>query len=92
MSTAQVSALIFKQLHLNDTFTDSMSYLDNETEIPESHKEIVFALQVVRTAVNIKEQLTDESIAKAIDLLNENSYSVDTFKRVAHRLQRRYMD
>ena len=92
MSTAEVSALIFKQLHLNDNFSESMRYLDNEKEIPEAIKETVFALQVVRTAVNIKEQLTEESIANAIELLAQNSYSTDTFKRVALRLQRRYME
>ena len=92
MTTAEVSALIFQQLHLNDNFSESMKYLDNEKEIPEVIEETVFALQVVRKAVNIKEQLTEDSINNALELLTENSYNTEIFKRVAQRLQRRYME
>jgi len=91
MSTAEVSALIFQQLNLNDNFSESMRYLNNEKEIPEAIKETVFALQVVRKAINIKEQLTENSIANALDFLTENSYNTKIFKRVAQRLQRRYL-
>ena len=92
MTTAEVSALMCKQLCLSDSFKESIQYLDNEQEIPEDIQEIVFALQVVRTAVNIKEQLTEDSIEKAIELLQKHAYNTDTFKRVAQRLKRRYID
>ena len=92
MTTAQVSALIFKQLNLNNTFHDAMSYLDNEIVAPDALKEAVFALQVVQTAINVKEQLTQESIAKATQLLENNSYNIDTFLRVTQRLKRKFID
>jgi len=92
MTTAQVSALIFKQLHLNDTFHDTMRYLDNETAVPETLKEAVFALQVVQTTINIKEQLTESSITKATQLLEKKSYNVNTFLRVTQRLRQKFID
>lgn len=92
MTTAQVSALIFMQLNLNDTFHDSMSYMDDEKIVPTELKEVVFALKVVQTTVNIKEQLTEESIAKATQLLENNSYNVNTFLRVTQRLKRKFIE
>jgi len=92
MSSAEINALIFKQLNLNENFSESMKYLDNEKEIPPSMKETVFALQVVRTVVNVKEQFTKKSIHKAIKLLEENSYNVDSFKRVVWRIKTKYID
>ena len=92
MSTAEINVLIFKQLHLNKTFYESMKYLDNERGIPTEMQEIVRALQVVRTAVNIREQLTQESIANAINLLQKNSQNVDSFQRALKRVKRKYLE
>ena len=55
MTTAQINALIFKHFHLNEIFSDSMKYLDAEHEIPEGMLEIVTALRIVRSAINIIE-------------------------------------
>ena len=62
MNTAQINALIFKHLHLNDIFWESMQYLDSENEAPNHIKDIVLALQIVKTAVNIQSQFSEESM------------------------------
>ncbi|MDF1877855.1 HDOD domain-containing protein [Sulfurimonas sp. SAG-AH-194-L11] len=92
MTTAQINALIFKQLHLNTTFWESMKYLDAQREVPQHMKEIVFALQVVRSAVNIQEQFTENSLKKALDMLKSHKLPTDTFTRITKRLQRKYLD
>ena len=92
MSSAQINALIFKHLNLNDTFTDSMKYLDFEHEIPENMKEIVEALRIVRTVVNIKEQFTDNSIDNALTLLKKSPYNLDGFNRAVKRVKIKYFD
>ncbi|MDF1878757.1 HDOD domain-containing protein [Sulfurimonas sp. SAG-AH-194-C20] len=92
MTTAQINALIFKHLHLNDTFWESMKYLDDEREVPKHMKEMVFALQVVRSAVNIQEQFSENSMKKALGLLTDNNFSTDSFVRISKRLQRKYLD
>ncbi|MDQ7066771.1 MAG: hypothetical protein Q9M40_01530 [Sulfurimonas sp.] len=92
MTTAQINALIFEHLHLNDTFWECMKYLDAEREVPSHMKEMVFALQVVRSAVNIQEQLSEDSIKKALNLLDTNNINTDSFIRAVKRLQKKYLD
>ncbi len=92
MTTAQINAIVFKHLHLNDDFSECMRYLDNEHEVPESIRTMVEALRIVRTAVNIKEQLTENSIAKAFELLKQGSYNLDIFKRAITRTKNKFLN
>jgi len=92
MSTAQINTLVFKHLHLNDTFWEPMQYLDAEREVPQDMKEIVLALQIVRTAINIQEQLSESSIDKAITLLKKHNLNTDSFLRATKRLELKYMN
>ncbi len=91
MTTAQINAIIFKHLHLNDTFWESMKYLDDEREVPQHMKEMVFALQVVRTTVNIQEQFSEDSMKKALTLLHTHKLNTDSFIRIAKRIQKKYL-
>ena len=93
MTSAQVNALVFKHLNLNDTFSEVMSYLDDEyTDIPKHIFDVVIALRIVRTAVNIKEQFTETSIENAIKLLEENKLDTKVFKRIVKRLRIKYLE
>ncbi|QSZ41043.1 HDOD domain-containing protein [Sulfurimonas aquatica] len=92
MTTAQINALIFEHLNLNDTFYECMKYLDNEVEIPSHMKEMVTALQVVRLAINMEEQLSEESINSALVLVKKHSLNIDSFKRAVKRIQHKYFD
>ena len=93
MTTARVNALIFEHIHLNDSFSESMNYLDSTyEEIPDGMKDIVFPLQVVRAAINIQEQLSESSIDKAIEMLQKHFYNEEAFKRVVKRIKIKYME
>ncbi|NPA59166.1 MAG: HDOD domain-containing protein [Epsilonproteobacteria bacterium] len=92
MTSAQINALIFKHLHLNDSFSESMKYLDNEHEIPDSMVDMVHALQIVRTAINVKEQLSEYSIEKALNLVDKYSLNASGFKRAIKRIKQKYID
>lgn len=91
MNTAQINALIFKHLNLNDLFWESMKYLDSEYEAPLHLKDIVLALQIVKTAVNIQSQFSEESMKKAVVLLEKNSFNTNSFIRVANRVKNKYL-
>ena len=91
MNTSQINALIFKHLNLNDIFWETMQYLDSEQDIPENFKDIVLALQIVKTAVNTQHQLSDASIENAVSLINANGMNVDSFKRAVKRVKNRYV-
>jgi len=95
MTTAQINAIIFEHLHLNEIFYDTMKYLDIEKEIPkniQNIKEMIIALRVVRTAVNVKDQFSDYSLENAVKILKNNSLNVETFNRVVKRITRKYFD
>jgi len=92
MTTAQINSLIFKHLNLNDNFSECMKYLDNEHEIPANMIDMVQALQIVRTAINIQDQLSEESVNNALELLKKHHYNADTFLRAVKRLQRKYLE
>ena len=92
MSTAQINTLIFKHLGLHDSFWECMQYMDNEKEIPTDLKDMVIALQIVRTAINIQSQLTEESVKNAIKLLEEHSYNITTFQRAIKRIKMRHLE
>jgi len=92
MTSAQINALIFEHLNLNDTFYESMKYLDNEHSAPSHIADIVTALRVVRSAIDVREQLTEASLAKAVTILEENSLNVDNFLRVVKRIKIKYLE
>lgn len=92
MNTAQINALIFKHLNLNDSFSESMKYLSSEQEIPINMQESVTILHIIQTAINVEEQLTDSSLEKAFELLEQNNYKTDSFERVAKRIKAKYYE
>ncbi len=91
MSSAQINALIFEHLNLNSNFSDCMKYLDSEKEIPSNMKDMIDSLMIVRTAINIQEQLTHDSIEKALALLKKHRYSTEGFIRAVRRIRNKYM-
>ncbi len=91
MTTAQINALIFEHLNLNDTFSQAMRYLDNERDVPKSIVDIVTALRVVRAAVNIREQLSEESVENATKILMQENFDAQPFQRAVKRLRVKHM-
>ena len=91
MTTAQINALIFKHLHLNDTFWECMTYLDAEREAPAHIQDMVLALQIVRATINIREQFNENAIKKSTLLLEQNKLPVETFLRAVKRIKQKYM-
>ncbi len=95
MTTAQINAIIFEHLNLNETFYETMKYLDIEKEIPKNMQtieDIIIALRVVRAAINIQDQLNDYSLKNAFKILEANSLDVEAFKRVVKRVKRKHFE
>jgi len=91
MTTAQINALIFRHLNLHESFYEAMQYLDKEKEVPSTLHDMVQALRIVRSAVNIQEQLSDNSLNNALALLEENHLNPNTFLRATKRLKNKYL-
>jgi len=92
MTTAQVNTLIFKHLNLNKSFWESMQYLDQERETPESMKTTILILQIIQTAVNVQDQLSEDSLSNTFTILEENGYNIDIFKRAVKRIKTKYYE
>ena len=92
MTTSQINALIFEHLNLNEQFCKMMRYLDSDKELSDEFKSHVFPLRVIRTAVNFLEQLSDESVGKAVAMLEENGFDTESFLRAVKRIRRKFLD
>ena len=79
MTNEEVTAKIFEQWNLETELINSILYSNNPEEAPDHIKEYARALKVVKTAVNIFNQLDDLSINDATLLINEYGFERDTF-------------
>jgi len=87
MTSAEVASLLFEHWCFDESFTITMKYLDNAAEAPYDVKPYINALNVVREAVNVHNQLTDESIELAASLVEELGLNRERFIKTAKRLQ-----
>lgn len=92
MNTAQVNALVFKHLNLNASFWQTMQYFDSNKKIPSELQESITILEIIRSAINTQEQLSENSLNKAFKLLEEKGYKVDVFQRAVKRVKAKYYE
>lgn len=87
----QVSSLLFEHWNLESVFVEILKNLDKKQKNA-SDKILYFAaiLDVIRTAVNVKECLTFASINEAAKKVKQIGLSEETFLHVANRLKRSY--
>jgi HD-like signal output (HDOD) protein len=90
MTTAQINAIIFKHLNLKDTFYESMKYLDGEVDAPQEMQEIVNALQIVRKAVNIEDQFSEDSIQNALEQISQSNIDEKHFLKITRRIKNKF--
>ena len=87
MTSTQVAAKLFEHWYFDASFILAMQYMDDVNNAPDDVKAYINALNVVRMAVNINDQLTDESIAEAANLVEELGLNKERFIKTAKRLQ-----
>ncbi|QKF61011.1 HDOD domain-containing protein [Campylobacter curvus] len=79
ITNEEVTAKIFEQWNLETELINSILYSNDPEEAPEHIKEYAKALKVIKTAVNIFNQLDDVSIQNTLPLLDEYGFGHDTF-------------
>lgn len=87
MTSAPVASLLFEDWNFDEPFIIAMKYMDKIKEAPEDVKSYINALNVVRKAVNINNQLTDESIEAAADLVEKLELNKERFIKTAKPLE-----
>ena len=87
LSSAEVTALLFEHWNFNDSFVKIIKGSDNLSDIDEEYRSYSLALDIVKTAINIREVMTEDSIKSAIYKLEKNGLDVGKFKRTAQRME-----
>ncbi|MDD5717184.1 MAG: HDOD domain-containing protein [Sulfuricurvum sp.] len=86
-TSARVSAQLFRHWYFEEIFSLLMDNADNTGEIEPQLQSMVDALNVIRTAVNVKEQLSDRSIAEGVKLIEAVGGDSVRFVNAARRVR-----
>ncbi len=83
----QIAAKIFEQWNLELELVEAIRHSNNPSLAPEHIKEYAAALQVVKTAVNIFERLSEDSTQNALHLVELNGLDTDKFLDAIKRVK-----
>lgn len=86
-----LSGLLFEHWNLDSLYVKMLKNLDiEEDDIRGKIQYYIETLDVIRTAINVKEILTDESIKKASIIVESLDLDTEHFENVAHRIKKSY--
>jgi HD-like signal output (HDOD) protein len=92
VTTAEVNAMLFEHWNFDPLFIESMRYLDSNEEIPARYVNTVEALRIVRTCINVKEGITEMSIAHAKAKVAAAGLIAERFEHAAMRIWRQHKE
>ncbi len=87
VTSSKINALLFAHWNFEELFVEVMEYLDAPIKDKEYLLDYANALKVVRTAVNVHEQLTEESIENATKLAESLGYDATRFNKTSFRIK-----
>ncbi|MEA2072163.1 MAG: HDOD domain-containing protein [Campylobacterota bacterium] len=87
-SSYYVSGLLFEHWNLDTLYVDMLKGLDFEHDASTKLGYYIDTLDVVRTAINVKEVLTKESIDSAVEIVEDMKLDVDHFIKVASQMKK----
>lgn len=86
ISNEEIVAKIFEQWNLETELVEAILYSSNPDDAPEFIKECAIALKIVKSAINVFGQLTDENLESTLTLLDtygfEQAKFIDAVKKV----------
>jgi HD-like signal output (HDOD) protein len=85
-----ISGLLFEHWNLDPLYVDILKSLDFEHKSTPQIDAYVASLDVVRTAVNVKNIFTKESLAEATAMVEDMGFMADDFLKVAKRIKEKY--
>ena len=89
-TTYYLSGLLFEYWKLEPLYVEILKGLDFEANTSEKMKSYIDSLDVVRTAVNVREILTKKSIHEACLIVEEMGLDPEHFEKVALRVKEQY--
>jgi len=91
-SSYYVSGLLFDHWNLSPRYIDILKSLDFEYESKTKIDVHVDILDIVRTAINVQNILSEKSITKASEMVEELDLNVDDFINTAEEIQMAYIE
>ena len=85
-----ISGLLFEHWNLEPLYVDMLKGLDFEYESSDRMDYYIDTLDVVRTAVNVKSVLTEESIQEASEIVRDMGLDTEYFMLIANRIKDNY--
>jgi HD-like signal output (HDOD) protein len=90
-----LSALLFEHWNLNPVYIAILKNLDKEEKDMDEDVDAIIAqyikaIDIIRTAINLKEVLTDDSIEKAATKVKDMGLDETYFQNVANRIRKKY--
>ncbi|RXK00116.1 HDOD domain-containing protein [Arcobacter sp. CECT 8986] len=92
ITTSQVTAQIFKHWKLSDNLINSIEYVDDIANVPEEYKQKAQILDVIKTACEVTDPLSDDKIEKAVTKAKEYSFDEKHLLNAIEKLQDRLLD
>lgn len=89
-TTYHLSGLLFEYWKLEPLYVEILKGLDFEVETSAKVKSYIDSLDAVRTAVNVKEVFTKESIYEACGIVQEMGLDTEHFEKIALRVKEQY--
>ncbi|MEA2100590.1 MAG: HDOD domain-containing protein [Campylobacterota bacterium] len=88
----KLTALLFEHWNLDPLYSQILESLDKTENIDKDIETYVKVINIIKTAVNVKELLTKQSVLKAVKLLKEMDLEVEPFIEVAIKIKKSYVD
>ena len=88
----QISGFLFKHWNLDPLYIDILNELDYKESSDVSLLKHVAIIEIVRTTINLREILTDQSIASAALIVKEVGLDEEQFKTIAFEIRDNYLN
>ncbi|RXJ92870.1 HDOD domain-containing protein [Malaciobacter molluscorum] len=92
ITTSQVTAQIFKHWKLSENLINSIEYVDDISNVPAEYKQKAQILDVIKTACEVTDPLSDDKIEKAVNKAKAYSLDEKHLLDAIEKLQDRLLD
>ena len=92
VSTSQITAQIFRHWKLSDNLINMIEYVDDISKASPEYVKKSQILDVIKTACNVNNPLSEENIAKAIKKATAYGFDVKIFIKAIETLQDRLLE
>ena len=92
VTTSQITSQIFKHWKLSENLINMIENVDDISKVNENYKRKSQILDVIKTACNVNEPLSDSNVEKALKKAAAYGFDLNILKKAIENLQDRLLD